>query len=145
MDTVATQSLPLPPLVPGLPVLGNASAMAKDLIAFVVEQYGRQGPIFRIRALSQEFVVMAGPEANTFVTQKGGELFRSYETWHPYGQEFGAQHSVQDIDGEPHIRMRKLLKRSYSHGMLLSDIPMLVEVVQNVLNRYQVGDEVSVL
>lgn len=119
--------------------------MAKDLIAFIVEQYRLRGPIFRIRALSQEFVVMAGPEANTFVTQKGGELFSSYETWNPYGREFGAEHSVQDIDGEPHMRMRKLLKRSYSHGMLLSDIPMLVEIAQNVLSRYQVGDEVAAL
>lgn len=74
MDTAPVSS-PLPPLVPGLPLIGNAPALAKDIIGFVVEQYQQFGPIFRVRALKEEMVVLAGPEANIFVTQEGADTF----------------------------------------------------------------------
>jgi hypothetical protein len=59
VDTAIDQ-LALPPLARGLPLLGNALDMQRDLIAFLVEQYKQSGPVFRVRALNQEFVVLAG-------------------------------------------------------------------------------------
>ena len=70
-----------PPLAPGLPILGSALPMARDVLGFLVEQYQQLGPIFRVRALNREMVVLAGAEANTFVTQEGADKFRSYEIW----------------------------------------------------------------
>jgi hypothetical protein len=49
----ATVSSPLPPLVPGLPLVGNAPALANDSIGFVVAQYKRLGLIFRVRPLDE--------------------------------------------------------------------------------------------
>jgi len=66
---------PLPPRVPGLPILGNALDMANDIIGFCVTQYRARGPIFSIRALNREMVVLAGPEANLFITQHGADKF----------------------------------------------------------------------
>ena len=43
----ATVSSPLPPLLSGLPIVGN------DSIGFVVEQYKRLGPTFRVRPLHE--------------------------------------------------------------------------------------------
>src|SRR4051812_38341810 len=97
-----------PPLAHGLPILGNAAAMSKDLIGFVIEQYRLLGPIFRIRALNREMIVMAGPEANLFVAQEGLDKFTSREVWGPYGREFEVEDYVQNIDGEPHNRLRKI-------------------------------------
>ncbi len=148
MDTtVTTESpqLPLPPLVPGLPLLGNATDLSKDLIGFAVEQYKRVGPIFRVRALNQEFVVLAGPEANVFITQEGADKLSSREVWEPYGQEFGVKDYQQDVDGEPHLRVRKLLKKAYSASTLMSDIPMLLDITQNVVERFQNAREISAL
>ncbi|HEX4204730.1 MAG TPA: cytochrome P450 [Ktedonobacteraceae bacterium] len=144
IDTAIDQ-LPQPPLARGWPVLGNALAMQQDLMAFLVGQYKQLGSIFRVHALNQEFVVMAGPEANTFVTQSGATLFRSYEFWHEFGREFGVEQHMQAIDGEPHARLRKLLKPAYSVSTLLSDIPLLVDIAQNVANGIQVGDEMAAL
>ncbi len=87
-----------PPPARGWPLLGNALAMRQDLIAFLVEQYRLLGPIFRIRALNREFVVLAGPEANTFVTQQGADKFRAHESWREFGREFGAPHHTSSID-----------------------------------------------
>lgn len=143
--STATQidQLPTPPLAPGWPVLGNALAMQQDLVAFLVRQYQRLGPIFRVRALNQEFVVMAGPEANTFVTQAGADKFRSRELWHKFGGEFGAAQHMLAIDGPAHLQMRKLVKPAYSVSNLLSDIPLLVDIAQTVVRRFQVGQEVA--
>ncbi len=49
------------------------------------------------------------------------------------------------IDGEPHAQLRKLPKPAYSVGRLLSDVPLLVDIANNVLNGFQVGQEVAVL
>lgn len=143
-DTTLDQS-PLPPLAQGYPLLGSALALRQGLVAFLVEQYRQLGPIFRIRALKREFIVLAGSEANTFVTQQGADKLRSHERWHAFGEEFGAPHHLSAIDGEPHVRMRKLLKPGYSVGHLLSDIPQLVDIEKNVLNGFQVGTPVSAL
>lgn len=40
----------LPPLVPGLPLLGNARDMAGNPLPFLVAAYKHYGPIFRVRA-----------------------------------------------------------------------------------------------
>lgn len=144
-DEATTNDLPLPPLVPGLPVVGNAPALTRDLVSFILEQYKRFGPIFRVKAFNQEIVVLAGPEANTFVTQEGGDKFSSKEAWTSYGQEFGVDVQMQNIDGEPHLRMRKLLKPAYSVGSLLSDIPLLVEIEQNVLDKTPINAKVPAL
>lgn len=145
--STATQidQLPAPPLAPGLPVLGNALAMQQDLVAFLVRQYQRLGPVFRVRAFNQEFVVMAGPEANAFVTQAGADKFRSRELWHEFGREFGAAEHMLAIDGPAHLQMRKLVKPAYSVSNLLSDIPLLVDIAQTVVKRFQVGQEVAAL
>src|ERR1700737_2132403 len=100
----STDQLPLPPLAQGLPLVHNALAMQQDLIAFLVREYRQLGPIFRVRALNQEFVVLAGPEATTFVTQEGADKFRSHEVWNDFGCEFDAQSSLSAIDGEPHMQ-----------------------------------------
>ena len=138
-------ALPLPPLVPGLPILGSAAAMSKDLTGFIVEQYRKFGPVFRVRALNKELVVMAGPEANAFVTQEGADKFQSRDVWGPYGREFGVGDYLQVIEGEPHNRYRKILKRGYSAGMMLSNPELLVDIAQKVLDRFPVGEEVPAL
>ncbi len=143
-DTTLNQS-PLPPLARGYPLLGNALAMNQDLITFLVEQYRLLGPIFRVRALNREFVVLAGPEANTFVTQQGADKFRSHEIWYEFGRELGAPHYMSAIDGEPHAQVRKFFKPGYSVGRFLSDIPVLVDIEKNVLNGIQVGKPMSAL
>ena len=43
---------PLPPLAPGLPVLGSALEMNKDVLGFLVRTHRQLGPIFRVRVLN---------------------------------------------------------------------------------------------
>jgi cytochrome P450 len=119
--------------------------MANDIIAFCVTQYQALGPIFRVRALGRQMIVLAGPEANSFITQEGADKFSSYETWTSYGLELGAAAYIQNMDGEQHLLLRKLMKRAYSPGMMRSNLPRLVDIAQTVIGTLPVGTELPAL
>lgn len=142
---MTAQPMTPPPLVSGLPILGSTLDMAKDIIGLCVTQYKALGPIFRLRALNREMVVLAGPEANTFVTQEGADKFRSYESWAPLGMELGTDSYIQSVDGETHIQLRKIMKRGYSGSMMLSNLPLMVKIAQTAIDRLPIGTELSAL
>src|SRR5690606_5196667 len=95
------------PLAPGMPVLGNALQLASDVAGFLTEQYKRLGPVYRVRALNRELIVLAGVEANLFYAREGKSLFRSREFWQDMDKEYGASRSLISMDGDDHTRLRK--------------------------------------
>ncbi|HYF66417.1 MAG TPA: cytochrome P450 [Herpetosiphonaceae bacterium] len=121
-------SLPLPPLVSGLPVLGSALEMSGDMLSFLLKHYRKHGPIFRIKALNREFTVMAGPEANLFFSQQGHQYFRSDEFWRGQDAEYGARRSLISMDGPEHARFRKVQGRSYSRTHINEYYSELAEI-----------------
>ncbi len=145
MAAVATEARPLPPLVRGLPVLGSALEMANNMIPFLVKTYQQLGPIFRVRALNQELVIMAGPEANVFVTQEGADKFSSHRAWTGFTQEFDSHLAMINADGEQHALLRKLLKYDFSSTNLMTDIPFLVDIAQQSIDRLKVGEELPAI
>jgi cytochrome P450 len=145
MTTLAPATAAVPPLVQGLPILGNALDMSNDMIPFLVKSYQQFGPVFRVRALNQELIVLAGPEANTFVTQEGTDKLRSHEAWTPYNEEFGITLSMVNSDGDQHLRLRKLFKPYFSQTNLLSDIPRLIGIAQRAIDQLPDSAEISAL
>lgn len=104
-------SLKQPPSAAGLPLLGNVFDLAKDTRDFLTKTYLELGPIFRVRALNQEFTVLAGTEANLFMMREGTNYFRSHEFWHGMDDELGAVRSMISMDGPEHTRFRKVQQR----------------------------------
>ena len=78
----------------------------------------RLGPVFRVRALHRRFTVLAGPEANLFVTREGSRHLRSREFWMDFDQELGAARSMVSMDGAEHARMRKAQQPGYSRSFI---------------------------
>lgn len=70
------RAAPLPPVAAGWPVLSNVVALAGDVLGFLIDQYQKLGPIFRIRALNKRRTIIAGREANMFFAREGGKHFR---------------------------------------------------------------------
>jgi hypothetical protein len=50
----------------GLPLIGSVLDLADDVLAFLVKQYQKLGPIFRLKVLNDTYTAIAGPEANLF-------------------------------------------------------------------------------
>ena len=105
------------PQAPGLPLVGNAVDMVRDLHSFLIKQYRTLGPIFRVRALSRHFTVLVGPEANRFVARDTGHL-RNYESWRPLNADLGATHLLVGMDGAEHLRMRRMHIDHYSRKLM---------------------------
>ncbi len=61
---------PLPPMVRGLPLLGNALDFWRDPIALIRRGYQAHGPIFAIRLGRQPAAVLIGPRYHAFFFQE---------------------------------------------------------------------------
>lgn len=102
------------PQVRGLPLLGSAYQMATDVAGFLAAQYRILGPVFRVRAANRRHVVLAGPDANLFMSKTGRACLRSHETWAHFMREFGVMRAVINMDGADHLRLRRVEAAGYS-------------------------------
>ena len=130
------------PQAPGLPLLGNALAMQRNLHEFLVEQYRALGPVFRIRAPGHDMVVLAGPEANLFI-KSAGRFVRTKETWLDYTRAVGAGQIVAGIDGPEHSRMRKEAGFGFSPKIMEGRVGEAVRVLRDEFDRSKIGASLS--
>lgn len=121
---------PLPPFAKGLPLLGSALELLRDCRPFLVANYRKLGPIFRIRAFHKVMTVMAGPEANQFYANEGSAHLRSRELWQDFANELGSDNLINAIDGPSHAWQRKVMKSGFAKETLLRRLPDAAEVVR---------------
>ena len=121
------------PKVPGVPLLGNAIEMAGNVREFLTDSYQKFGPIFRIGALNQRFTVLAGPEANVFVTRVSNTHLRSYEPYRSFCMSFGGHRALLNMDGPEHLRMRKVLVKGYSPKTIESNLDQVHAITRDVI------------
>lgn len=134
---------PLPPRAPGIPLLGNALSMKGDAQAFLVSQYRRLGPIFRVRALSQAITVMAGPEANRFLRTDGDDCLSSEDTFGGLDREFGMR--VHALTGRPHRHLRAQLAQGMSLELLRAGWDPFVALTEQHFDAWRPGSVVPVV
>lgn len=136
---------PLPPMMQGLPVVGNALDMAQDVLQCMVKGYRAHGPIFRIRALNETYTVIAGPEANMFFSREQGQHLRSKEFWAGIDQEMEANITLISSDGPEHTELRQIAKRGYSRSLYEAHFPEVVAITRQKVEEWPVGESRSVV
>ncbi|MDE0142849.1 MAG: cytochrome P450 [Caldilineaceae bacterium] len=124
------------PAAAGMPLLGNVFNMAGDLRGFLIQQYLELGPIFQISALNNRFIVLAGPEGNTFVQRNGRIHLRSYESWRNFNAAMGARDALMSMDGQQHIRMRKVQKRGFSGPFVEDRLDKVVDITRRLIAEW---------
>ena len=117
------------PQAPGLPLIGNAIDMVGDIGTFIATQYSNLGPIFRVRALNRRFIVLVGPEANSFVA-RGNKYFSNYEPWQHFQMDIGASRMLISMEGKDHIRMRRVHAHYYSRNLLENRIADAIDILR---------------
>lgn len=137
-------SASLPPVVPGLPWIGSAIPMYTDVLGFLVQQYQRMGPIFRIRVPGETYTVIAGQQANLFMAREGNDHFRSKEFWQHMDRELGAKTTLISSDGEIHSRLRQLQKRGYSRSTIEARLSDVVEIARRYAAEFPADRSLSV-
>ncbi|MFI5916269.1 cytochrome P450 [Dactylosporangium sp. NPDC051541] len=129
-----TTMLRPPPAVPGVPVLGNALRMMGDVQQFFVDSYREMGPVFRVRALNQSFVIMAGAAANRFLLERGEAVFTSEESFGGLDREFGMR--VHVLRGRPHRELRKILAAGLSRDLLAARWDAITAESERILDGW---------
>lgn len=130
---------PRPPLIQLRPLSGEAFEKLGQISAFFLENYRRSGPIYRFRRANEEFIVIAGAEANQFMSRDGREYFHAEEYRREQNDEFGINKTLVSLSGEEHYHLRKLQKPGYARSSLYAHFPKLIEIVREVARQWRPG------
>ena len=122
------------PMAPGtLPVLGHAHRMLGAVTAFLTRTFRRIGPIFRLKLMNREVVVLTGPEANLFVLRQGHHVFRATEYHAALVRAFGSRRNLFSMDGGYHLKWRKQMAPPYSRSFFCNHLDEAVAITDNVI------------
>jgi cytochrome P450/CRP-like cAMP-binding protein len=141
----ALSSLPRPPQVPGLPLLGQSVGFLLDTSRLLDQLYRTHGPVFRIRAGWNEFTVIAGAEGRDFLNG-GAERYLTREAFFkPVGEQLGSSDFVLGVSGEKHERLRRVLSIAYSRQIASPFVPALLDLVAEHTASWSDGAPVRVM
>jgi cytochrome P450 len=132
-----------PPLHRGLPILGSALALFRDPVAFLLAAHRRHGPIFRVRALHHDYVVLAGAEANAFVHDTGKDHFSARKFWWPFLREIEAPNSIVGLEGDDHVAVRRLLAPQMSKAAGERSLAEFVRITTEAFEAVRPNDTIA--
>src|SRR5262245_813164 len=133
-----------PLLVPGLPLLGNALDLIGDPAPFLVKNYLRFGPVYRVNAAHHRLLVVAGPEANIFFMKgAGAQALENRRAFAVMKKELKGQNLIFALDGQRHREVRHLLRPAYSREMLDRNLPSIGEALEAVIRTFPVGQSIA--
>lgn len=138
-------NLPLPPLVPGPPIIGNSLQLLLNLSRFFVDKYLSLGPVFRIRVVGREVVVITGHEAIRFLAETGDRHFTREEFYSCFARELGMKNFILGTSGAEHTRLRSMLRLAFSREVAGAYIPDMVATVQRVFGEVRPGKKIPVM
>ncbi|MCA9647449.1 MAG: cytochrome P450, partial [Myxococcales bacterium] len=95
------------PLLGGRLGLGVAVELLRDPLAFLIRAHARHGSVFRVKAATRQFVVLAGQSANRFAGADGRSALESRTFWGRLADYRECPHMILAEDGEPHRTQRK--------------------------------------
>lgn len=125
-----------PPLVKGIPLVGNLLPLLKDPHQFLQKAYSTYGEVFRFKAAHQEYVILAGQEANRFVAGKGKALLGVDNFWGEAQKFMGCPNGLVGIDGEIHQYQRKVMQPLLSQSAFKDRLPELAAPINDILDLH---------
>jgi len=120
------------PQASGIPIAGSAFSLMKNPVSFFVDQYHKNGPVYKVKAFHKSFIVMSGIEANKFMHEEGKNHFKMADSWGVFRESFNAEKHIL-CDGEEHIKIRKIMRRGFSPIMLENRVPEVIDYMKSLL------------
>ena len=128
-----------------LPIFGHVLQFRNTINGFLTEQYRKLGPVFEISLLGKKWLVLAGPEANSFLMREGKDyLHTDHVAWQGFAQQFGGTRALAGMDGAEHLRLRRTMREGYSRRQLLKNMPEAVGIVDQEMREWSHNGSVSV-
>jgi len=123
------------PVARGLPVLGSSIPLLRDPLTFLREQFASLGPVFDIRAPRRTFTVLAGTDANRFMSVEGRDCFESKSFWGRMSRQHECPHLLLTQDGPPHKILRGVYHDDLSRRVVAEQIDSLAELTRRELHE----------
>lgn len=127
---------PLPPLIPGLPLIGHALQLTGDMTDFLVRAHQQYGPAFRIRVMNNEYFILAGLEANNLLSKVGNDLFTGAVFFGGFGAELGQGAFLPAMEGPEHRNLRKILRPAYAKQAVEPHIDQIITITESHIQRW---------
>lgn len=141
---IGETAAPLPPLVPGAPLIGSGLALANDPARFLTSLYEQYGSIFRIRIFNQVVTVLAGLEANQFANQQGKLVFTNHDVFIDLVNALGTSKNMANLEGDEHKFFRATAHSGYSRATMSASMPHVVNVNANFIAKKEIGSSFDV-
>jgi CRP-like cAMP-binding protein/cytochrome P450 len=135
----ATNDKKLPPMVPGNVLFGNAFQLKKRPNDFLVDTVAKYGPIFRLKAPGVRVTVIAGPEGRDLIKHEGENGLHRQKLFNTFASEAGVD--IFGVQGEPHERLRTLVKLGYSRQIPAQFTADMTRTVREVVKQWQAGQQ----
>ncbi len=130
LDPAAGIARDRPPMAPGaLPLIGHTLRLRPVPTKALAACYRALGPVFRVRDLTGELTVLAGPEANFFCQKRGRALFRSHDAYAPLFKGMDAERIILSMDGEEHFTLRRAISSGFSGARILNRLPEIRDII----------------
>jgi cytochrome P450 len=142
--SIGKSTAPLPPKLPGAPVLGNALSLLNRPEQFLAKSYESYGPVYQIAILGKPIFVLAGKEANRFAQRNGGTVFSHEDLFSDLAVELGSNRNMIAIEGELHALYRKTAKGGYSRNAIMRDMDVVFRDVDAFIEAKGIGDKFEV-
>lgn len=136
---------PLPPIAPGLPIIGNAIQIGGDTVRFLAKMYQQMGSVFRVRALTRELVILGGVDANKFMAQVGDDVLSGAEFFGGLNEELNSTLVFPALDGDEHRYYRKLFRSSYSREMVTPRFDEMVALTHRRVEQFEANQRLQVV
>lgn len=143
-NTPIKSELPPPPLMIMRGVPNDLRQKLGQVGAFFLDAYSRMGPIFRFSRANQEFVVLAGYEANLFFLREAQNIFRADLYRKEQNEEFGVTKTLVTLNGEEHYEFRRIQRKGHSRAILNNRYPELSQIIRHITQSWSVGDRLLV-
>ena len=122
-----------PPIVKGASVLRRLLSAKNNKLELLRHAYQHYGEIFYFQDGKSKRLVMAGQEANRFVSKEAKDLFSSVEFWQGTLKEMGCPHSFIGVDGDVHQYQRSLMQPMFAPAYFKDKITSLLQIAESEL------------
>ena len=141
---VGPSSAPLPPLVPGLPGIGNALGMRKDPTRAMVDWAATHGDVFRLKLGPQTIFVVAGADASRLAASTGYDVLSNFDTFIGAIRALGTEKNLAVLDGEDHKLFRSIAQDGYKKTAMMRSLPVVLSTIERYVASLELGDSVDV-
>lgn len=119
----------------GLPFIGHTFSFIDDNVKWVLENYHKNGPVFKQSLGFQKIVATVGPEYVRQVTLDQDRVFSSQAGWEGMvGEFFQGSLIVQDF--EEHRMQRKLMQTAFKSESLHGYIHQMNDIIRSSLKTW---------